>query len=458
MKGVFSLRSRLTAIILVPLVLVATVVGLWQLQSARTTANDVFDRALLTVALAIANDVAVSGGDALSPETSQLLENSSGGPVFYHVYAPDGVIVAGYATPPVGIPRVEATITRPQTFDAIYQGRDVSGVRLQTRTQVDGFSGIFTTTVWQDRSVRNRFVFDLVLRTLLGLGAVLTSLALIVWFGVRVGLRPLSDLEQAIEQRSSDDLSAIKRAVPEEVTGIVRTLNDLFRQLRSTMDAQSQFIANAAHQLRNPIAGVLSLAEAVERAKSPEDLDSRTKDLLEAARSTSELTQRLLLHERARAIIPEQSFALLDAQDMLQDLARDYARTVPPRISFRTDLNAGGAALMGDAHMLKEAISNLVDNAVAHGGDQLNSVTFGADATGDRLRVWVADDGVGIEQDDLETALTRFAQVGPSDGSGLGLSIAREIAEAHGGQLSLVSMDHGLRAEIELATIAEPVE
>ena len=94
MTNAVSLRLRLTAIILLPIMTVAGLAGLWQLDNARKTATDVFDRSLRSAAHAVANDVAISGGDALSPETRDILAGTSGGEVFYHVYAPDGVIVA----------------------------------------------------------------------------------------------------------------------------------------------------------------------------------------------------------------------------------------------------------------------------------------------------------------------------------------------------------------------------
>ena len=119
----------------------------------------------MVVSLAVANDVTISGGDALSLRTRDILADTSGGQVFYHVYAPDGVIVAGYATPPVGIPATPVEAASPRYFEAIYQGSDVHGVRLQTSAQIDGFSGIFTTTVWQESSVRDAFVRDLVSRS-----------------------------------------------------------------------------------------------------------------------------------------------------------------------------------------------------------------------------------------------------------------------------------------------------
>lgn len=132
MNNSLSLRARLTLIILLPLTAVTVGIGLWQIQETRVTAVAVYERSLLSAALAVANDVARSDCYALSPETNDLLQNSSGGLVFYHVYAPDGVILAGYATPPVGIDRVLDTGLRFQTFDASYQGRPVYGVRLRS--------------------------------------------------------------------------------------------------------------------------------------------------------------------------------------------------------------------------------------------------------------------------------------------------------------------------------------
>ena len=140
MSRTISLRGRLTLLILPPLLTVSILSGVWQLRGARETADEVFNKSLLSAAIAVANDVAISAGDALSERTQSILTSTSGGRVFYHVYAPDGVIVAGYATPPVGIPRTGEEAAEPTFFDAIYQGRDVSGVRLQTRTQIEGYT------------------------------------------------------------------------------------------------------------------------------------------------------------------------------------------------------------------------------------------------------------------------------------------------------------------------------
>ena len=160
--------------------------------------------------------------------------------------------------------------------------------------------------------MRNRFVTDVMTRSALAIAAIMVSLVLIVWFSVRAGLGPLLELEDAIERRSSDDLSPIKRHVPEEVEGIVSRLNILFGQVSETMNAQSDFIANAAHQMRNPIAGVQSLALATLSARSEGERKVRAEDLQQAVRELAQLNEKLLLQERAVSHAAKASLEVFD--------------------------------------------------------------------------------------------------------------------------------------------------
>ncbi len=443
-----SLRTRLTAIILLPLLALALIAGFWQLKNAQNTAREIFDRALLSSALAVVNDVGLSDGDALSPTTLDLLSDTSGGQVFYHVYAPDGVIVAGYATPPVGLPGRLDDTSGPAYFDAIYQGRDVRVVRLHTRMQIDGFSGIFTTTVWQDRSVRTAFIRDLVMRSVITISGLVASLALTVWFGVRFGLRPLADLEDAIGQRSSDELTPIKRAVPSEVSGIVDTLNRLFAQVSRSMTAQAEFISNAAHQLRNPISGVLSLAEAVHAAPDPEEAHRRSADLLAAARETADLSQKLLLLERAKAISPSSAHEDTDIDALLAGTIEEIRATAPRQVQIDIDASQRLGEVRCDPTMIKEAIRNLVDNALQHGGPGLDMIQCTGSRSGGKVSITVVDNGMGVQAKDLERARERFQQVSATSRSGLGLSIVDAIAAGHGGSLKLERGEPGLIARI----------
>ncbi|MEM8731744.1 MAG: sensor histidine kinase, partial [Pseudomonadota bacterium] len=411
---------------------------------------DVFDKSLLSAALAVSNDVILSGGDALAPQTEAILANTSGGRVFYHVYAPDGVIVAGYATPPVGIPTASATTSGPRYFQATYFGRTVSGVRLQTRAEIDGFSGIFTSTVWQDTTVRDTFVGQLAGRSLAASAALIASVALIVWFGVNVGLRPLLDLQDAIDARSSDDLGPIRRPVPREVQGIVGRLNSLFEQVTRSMAAQNEFISNAAHQLRNPIAAVLALAEAVRRAPTYAEALARSDDLLEATQNTADLTQQLLTLERAKTLSPAGLRERVDLAAALDQWLAGFKTAAGPSVDVEVFAEPGIGAVLVDPTMMREAILNLIDNAVRHGGPDVTTISISLRSKAESVEVVVSDNGRGIAAEHIGIATERFSQITQTEGSGLGLPIVAAIVEAHGGQFNIRPRTPGLAVSMTL--------
>ena len=210
-----SLRLRLFTIIMLPLLAISAAVGVWRIGDAQRTAEDLYDRNLLFTAVAVARDVALLDGDAISYKTEQLLSDTAGGPVRYHVYAPNGAFVTGYGVPPVPLTRI-ADLDAPFIyFDAVNRGNPVRVLRMRDIAQIGGMSGTFTITVWQDQAVREGFVRALALRALAVMAALIGTVAVVVWFGVNRGLRPLLDLEEAISIRSPEDLSPIKRKVPQ---------------------------------------------------------------------------------------------------------------------------------------------------------------------------------------------------------------------------------------------------
>jgi two-component system sensor histidine kinase TctE len=431
----WPLRLRLTAIILPPLIVIGLAVGLWQLANARATAEDLFDRSLLTTALAVAGDVARSDGEILSPATSALLRDTSGGQVFYHVYAPDGIFVVGYATPPVPQDAAPNGGTGPSFYDGIYFGRDVRVARLRDQATIGGFSGTFTITVWQDVALRQTLARALVTRSAVVICVLIGTVALVVWFGVRLGLRPLLDLEDAIRSRSSDDLAPIRRAVPQEARGIVDTLNALLGQVSTAMEAQNTFISSAAHQLRNPIAGVQAMAEAVQGAPSGAAARARAGELVKAARNASALANKLLALERAKTT------PIADPCDLTQILPEAlrgmHADATARGCALTLDVPSEPLRLLGDKVMLGEAAVTLVDNALRHGGPGLGQVRVSLRREGDMAMMTVADDGLGVSPDDVPKITARFGQARPGQGSGLGLSIAEEVARRHGGTLKI---------------------
>ncbi|MEP2027571.1 MAG: sensor histidine kinase [Paracoccaceae bacterium] len=431
-----SLRTRLIVIILAPLLLVSIIATAWQFRNTTIRAEEIFDRGLLSAALAISRDVALSGGDALSPATRGLISDTSGGELFYHVYAPDGVFVTGYATPPTPPTVTPGDLAAPLFYNATYQRKGVRVLRYQDATTVDGVSGLFTISVWQDMRVRTSFVRDVVTRAIAVIGLLLLSAGLIVWFGVRLGLRPLLDLRAAIARRTPSDLEPIRRNVPVEVQPIVSTLNALLDRVSRRISSKDEFISSAAHQLRNPIAGVLALAEAVETAPSPEAAKKRSAELVLAARDATHLTNQLLSFERAKESDIERSGEKLDLCALVRHVINRFEiQNANKKVEVATELPERPVPLIGDRVMLSEALLNVLNNSVVHGGPDISRIDITLEVFANIAKLRVVDNGIGIAPDDRVVAIGRFSQANDGPGSGLGLPIAVRVMENHGGRL-----------------------
>ncbi len=446
-----SLRTRLIIIILLPLLVLSMIAAAWQFRTTTTRAENIFDRGLLSAALAISRDVAVSDGDAISPATRRLVNDTSGGTLFYHVYAPDGVFVIGYATPPALPLEAPNALVDPFFYDGNYQGENVRVLRFQDVTVVSGVAGVFNITVWQSADVRSSFVRDVLSRSFAVIALLVMSVAIVVWFGVRLGLRPLLDLEHAIAKRNPNELDPIRRSVPVETQGLVTTLNQLLDRVSRRISSKDEFISNAAHQLRNPVAGVLALAEAVQNAPNAKAAKARSIELVQAAREASDLTNKLLSFERASGTDIATSGLPTDFKALVQNVSDSFsAQHLNENVSLICALPSGDMTICGDETMLREALLNVLNNAIIHGGPQLTKIEFLLTLNGQNAVLTVNDDGLGIPPDRHVEAISRFSQAGGGPGSGLGLPIAAKVMQNHGGALEILARTSGASIRISL--------
>lgn len=446
-----SLRARLTLIILPPLLIISLIAAAWQFRNTTTRAENIFDRGLLSAALSISRDVAISDGDALSPSTRRLVNDTSGGELFYHVFAPDGVFVTGYSTPPVLPQATPEDLAEPFYYNGRYQGRNVRVLRFQDVTVVTGIAGIFNITVWQSADVRRNFVYDVLSRSFAVIAVLMLSVAIVVWFGVNLGLRPLLDLERAIAKRNPSELEPIKRHVPTEAQGLVTTLNTLLNRISRRISSKDEFISNAAHQLRNPVAGVLALAEAVQNAPNARTAKSRNAELVQAAREASDLTNKLLSFERASGTYILRSGLTIELRTLIQQTVIAFKlRNLNPDIEVLHVLPEHEILVHGDTVMLQEAILNLLANSSVHGGPLLSIITIHLSNDKQNAILKVIDNGVGIPADKHIEAISRFSQAGGGPGSGLGLPIAARVFENHRGTLEIKNCSNGASIRLSL--------
>lgn len=440
-----SLRLRLFYLILLPLIAVAMVLGAWYFLQTRDKAHDAFDRTLLSAAVAIARDVAFSEGDAMQSSTHELIGDNAGGKIFYHVTGPNGDYITGYGYPP---PLTTASKTDDNSiyfYDTTYRGEPVRMIAIQGHNGNSAIRGLASIKVWQYLTDREQFVREPTIRAVAILLIMLLALALTVWVGVKTGLSPLHDLQHAIEQRSADDLSLIKRRVPVEVKGIVSTLNRLFKQVTGYIEAHQNFISDAAHQLRNPMAATLAMAESLSDAKTEEEKLDRLQALLKSARKSARITTQLLALERVSNPDLIAQTEIFDLNQLVKEEAAEFGYKVL-KVGLNFEFNMSAQALMVNADMvlIAEAIKNLLDNALVHGGKEMTFVRVSTEATTTTHCVNVCNDGKSLTAEDEKMIFARFRQLESGEGSGLGLPIVEKIMQRSNGQVKLNHVAKGV--------------
>ncbi|MEC9198484.1 MAG: sensor histidine kinase [Pseudomonadota bacterium] len=444
-----SLRMRLFLVILPPLLLVSVMLGIWRFKAAQDTSEELFDRSLLSAALAISRDVSISDGDALSPSTRSFISDAGGGEIFYHVTGPGGYYVTGYAYPPRSEQAANSDL--PSYYLADYRGEEMRVLRMTESKTIGNLSGEIVVTVWQRVSDRQAFARDLALRAIALMGGLIGALTFTIWFGVQVGLRPLNDLQQAIRRRSPDDLGHIRRPVPYEVAGVVQTLNRLFGQVQDSIESHQAFISDAAHQLRNPAAALLALAETLPDVKDPAERALREAELIAAARASARLADQLLSLERLRYGYGG-DMTRCDLTETVHEICQRLAPVALSRdLDFSFEPWPEPLWVHADQVLIGEAIANVIENALRHGGASMTRIAVRMTKDGEKVAVTVQDDGIGIPFEQADMAFRRFSQLRHGEGTGLGLAIVEQVMRTHGGSARLEPTDKGTCVRLELS-------
>jgi two-component system sensor histidine kinase TctE len=263
----------------------------------------------------------------------------------------------------------------------------------------------------------------------------------LVWFALARGLSPLAQLQERIRARRPDDLSPIdSRQVPEEISPLVGSLNDMLARLSQTIDMQKRFIADAAHQMKTPLAGMRMQSELALRQIDPGEIHRSLEQLAKSSESATRLVNQLLA--LARAENQPQAGVAFEAVD-LAVLARAAVQDwVQASFAYRIDLGfeqpEHAVDIVGNPLMLRELLSNLIDNALRYtpaGG----SVTVRVRRQADQAILEVEDTGPGIAPAERTRVFERFYRIlgSGAPGSGLGLAIVREIALQHGAEVDV---------------------
>jgi two-component system, OmpR family, sensor histidine kinase TctE len=464
--------------LLVPLLLLwpLSVVIIWV--SAQAIANRPFDRELAETARTLARRVSVPATAApqaqvnLPEVTVALLRGDESDSFYFQILGTRGERVAGDRVLPVPDepPRADGEV---RLRDDELDGRAVRVAYVWVPAVASSSDGLAPPLVQVAETLdkRSQLATEIARGVMLSQFAILPLAVVLIWFALTRGLRPLDELQRRIRQRAIGDLSPIdESAAPEEVSPLVAAINDLLARLDRSIGVQKHFLADAAHQLKTPLAGLRMQAELAQREAEGGDAKAVKRSLQLIARSSQQaahMVNQLLAMARAEDANEARRVTPFNLSAVATEVVHDF---VPRALAKGIDLgfegpgakDAAAPRVVGEAILVRELIRNLVDNAVQYtpGGGTV-TVRLLPDPYGQVAVVQVEDNGPGIPPSEHELVFQPFYRVLGTevDGSGLGLAIVREIAERHGGTVAIEAtnpraVSPGTRFTVRLPTAA----
>ncbi|CAN5194836.1 sensor histidine kinase N-terminal domain-containing protein [soil metagenome] len=458
--GQRSLFGEILDWMLAPLLLIWPISVALTWLVAQGIANKPYDRELGEMARTLGLQVAAAEAPpgrsaknryALAPEAAALLRADETDTVFYQVLGLRGELLSGDAS--LTVPTEDELIV---PWELHFRDEEIGVERVRVAylwVSPEGMAGSPKTMLVQVAETlgkRSRLTNEIIKGVILPQFVILPLAVLLVWLALARGIAPLNDLQRRIRSRDSSDLSPIdERRIPDEVAPLVRAINDLLARLDQSMRSQKHFLADAAHQLKTPLAGLRTQAEFAQR-----EIDEGSSRPAELKRSL----QQIALSSQRAAHMVNQLLAMARAEDKehaarredvnLPEIAIETVRDFVPRafekridLGFEgPDAEASSLRVLGHPLLIRELIRNLVDNALLYtpvGGTV--TVRVVEDPFGQVSVLQVEDSGAGIVESEREKVFQPFYRaLGTNvDGSGLGLAIVREIAGQHEAEVIL---------------------
>jgi len=427
--------------VLASILLAATMLGVTAYRSALRDADATFDLHLQQMAHSLRGGVPLGLGFSED-------DGREGYDLFVQIWGPDGSQVfrsARSALPPRAILGFS---------DASVDGRRFRVYSLQTPLQ--------TVQIAQDMDAREARARAIALRATLPMALMAPLLMLAVGWIITRSLAPVERMRRDVAQRADDDLSALsEQGLPLEVRPLVQELNLLFHRVGRAFEAQKDFVADAAHELRSPLTALKLQAEGLRRATDPASREAAIARLQGGIERAIHLVGQLLVLARQESGEAANS-APAGRVDLEQVMAQCVTAALPQAQARGIDLGvaqAEAASVPGEAAALRILLGNLIDNAIKYapvGGRVDVSLLRPDDDAGTLL--CVEDNGPGIPQAERERAFDRFYRLadGKAEGSGLGLAIVRTIADRQGASVRLDRSERlgGLRATVRFGAAA----
>jgi len=459
-----SLKRQLLLWLLLPQVVLFLVGGALAYRIALSYAEKATDQSLTQLVRSLARQVKPMGSGLLIdfPRAAQdIIEQDPQDRVSYMVSSPPGHFLMGNAKLPA--PAIMLAVNRHDAllYTTKIDGRTMRLALLELDYGEAGAPQRLRVQVAKSLAVQQRLTSELIADMLAPLMLLVALMSLLVYGGISRGLQPLTRLQAQLGNRESQSLQALSpielTQAPQEVHALANAVNHLLAAVRRSLGQEKRFLNDAAHQLRTPLAGLISQTELALTEPDPHALRQRLSKVLSGAQRSAHLVHQLLSLARNEG---EVKLKPLDVAALARDVAREWT---PRALKQQIDLGYDGAdhlMVAGQALLLHEALSNLIDNALTYAGAG-SEVTLTAQLVENQVVLEVQDNGVGLSEQDLPHVFDRFWRASELPGGcGLGLAIVREIAQRHrGSAAALAAQPHGLRVQLWLpllTTLAAP--
>ena len=450
---------------------------LWPLSLALTwfvaqgIASKPFDRALEFNLQALTQFVVSQDGKVsftLTPQARDLLRADDSDLVYYQVVDPRGELISGESDFP--LPRDNETPEPGRVLmrDDLVRGDEVR-VAYTWLSRGNGTQRLVLMQMAETKGKRSTLATEIIKGVMVPQFVILPLAVLLVWLALVRGIRPLNELEQRIRARKPDDLSPIEESfIPQEVAPLVSSINDLLTRLKTSLTTQKRFLADAAHQLKTPLAGLRMQAELAQRETDPVEIRGSLQQIARSSARATHTVNQLLALARAETTGRTLPSARIDLAKLVTSVVQD---SVPRALEHGTDLGYEGpdsvpadCMMDGNPTLLQEMVRNLVDNAINYSG---RGGVVTARVLLDRFSgvqiLQVEDNGPGIPENERDLVLQPFYRaLGTNvDGSGLGLAIVHEIAQQHGASVYMDDAhpdqpNRGLLVSVRFAPTKQP--
>lgn len=444
MNKTASLKATITVRLIIPVILFITIETVLSYFVTLHYVDEAYDRWLLDSARSLLQEIKVKDDQVYAKLSASALEIFKWDDVdktYFKIIAENSGVLAGDQFVPE--PLTEIDWNRPYFFNAMIHDEPIRVVSM--RASGDNLPEKVFIHVAETLNKRRDMMLDILLADLVPQLLLTLLISIYLFKGVNRGLAPLHKLTNEIAQRSPRDLSPVPEThVFTEVRTLTDTINHLLGKLATAIAAQQRFIANAAHQLRTPLAGLKLQAERAQREKDIDAMRPALAQIQNSADRVSHMITQLLVLARSGPIEGSHQFEPVDLRVLARDTCIEWVpKALQKQIELSFDDPGTNITVMGDKVLLGELLANLLDNAITYGRPHGHISVHVSRRPIPCLSV--SDDGVGIPASEHDKIFERFYRIpgSPGKGCGLGLAIVREIADLHHAQLSLGTSESG---------------